>query len=46
MREHTIKLYQYEELSESEQAKARDWFCTEHNDDGNWSEATLEDAKL
>ena len=42
MREHTIKVYQYEELSDAAKERAREWF--REGTDNSWSEYTLEDA--
>ncbi len=44
MKTKTIKLYQFDELSESAKEKARDWF-RQSIDADFWSECILEDAK-
>lgn len=44
MREVTIGLYQYDELSPEAQEHAREWFRRASDSDFSWSESVLEDA--
>jgi hypothetical protein len=41
----TIKIYQFDELSESAKEQAREWYRQGNCDDSFWSECTIEDAK-
>lgn len=44
MREETIKLYQFDELSDDAKEKARDWYRQASRDDSFWSEIAIDDA--
>jgi hypothetical protein len=41
----TIKVYQFDELSESAKERAREWYRQGNCDDSFWSECTIDDAK-
>lgn len=41
----TIKIYQFDELSESAKERAREWYRQGNCDDSFWSECTIDDAK-
>lgn len=45
MRTIEVKLYSYDELSPSAQAKARDWWRSVSADDSFWSESVIDDAE-
>lgn len=44
MREETIKVYQFDELSDRAKEKAREWYRSASADDSYWSENVIEDA--
>lgn len=44
-REISVKLYQFDELSDKAKEKAREWYREGAFDDGLWDDITIEDAK-